>query len=135
MVELADIRARWISERDKYKCFCEHVKDLLGPQIRKRGVYSEIEFREKDLASLLKKALHKGYRDPYEEIRDKAGVRVVVRFLTDVGKVEEAIGQTFAVCKREDKSDIMDYNEFGYLGIHYEVQLQESHLADYSAFR
>jgi ppGpp synthetase/RelA/SpoT-type nucleotidyltranferase len=74
--------------------------------------------------SLLKKALKKGYEDPYRDIQDKAGVRVVSKYLTHVPALEEIIREHFIECGYENKALGLNYDQLGYPGIHFEVKLR-----------
>ncbi|MGD9116488.1 MAG: RelA/SpoT domain-containing protein [Dehalococcoidia bacterium] len=128
-MELEALRERWIAERGLYKDFSEYVKSILEAETRRRGIACIVSARAKEVASLLKKALRKRYTNPYDEIFDKAGVRVVLTYYDQLDNVEKIIRGLFNVLKYENKIVGLDYDQLGYLGIHFRVTLQnkESH--------
>src|SRR5437868_6010477 len=97
MIDLEPIRERWIAERPAYGALGEQVRTLLKADLQQRGLLCSIDARPKDVASLLKKVLRKSYGSPYDEIHDKAGIRVIVTFAGDVPVVEEVIRGRFEV--------------------------------------
>jgi ppGpp synthetase/RelA/SpoT-type nucleotidyltranferase len=110
------------SERPDY----EELATLLGRSVRNaldaRGMETVVLWRAKETMSFAKKALREGYSDPMREIGDKAGVRVIVHYLDDVGIVEKAVGTLCDIHAREEKLDAMAYDQLGYLGVHLQVQ-------------
>lgn len=92
---------RWRSERRMYAAWGEFVKEALvaaiDSQIRPEPIEKflriPVQPRTKDESSLLAKAFHRGksYKDPYCEIEDKVGLRIVVLFSDEIRVVEAAI--------------------------------------------
>jgi ppGpp synthetase/RelA/SpoT-type nucleotidyltranferase len=129
MIDLEPIRERWIADRPVYTALAEHIRTLLKAELQRRGLLCSVDARPKEVASLLKKVLRKSYSAPYEDIHDKAGIRVVVSFAADVATVEEVIRQRFRVERYENKTRGLDYRELGYLGVHFDVSLLEGDAA------
>ena len=102
------------------------MKEQLMAALRSAGIYAETSGRAKELDSFLKKAIRKQYADPWDEIVDKAGVRAVVRFIDDVQPVCNAIRATFRVVREESKADELEPNEFGYLGVHFDIIVEDA---------
>ena len=130
MTELEELREQWVSERPLYKEFCIRVKNILEEKNRLESIPCVIQFRVKEPAEFLKKVLRNQYRDPYNEITDKAGTRVVCTYYEDLVRVEELVCDTFVVHRHENKRLGLDYDQLGYLGIHFEVSLSETTLTD-----
>ncbi|MBI4219915.1 MAG: hypothetical protein HY682_07230 [Chloroflexi bacterium] len=126
MIDLEPIRERWIAERPGYAALAEHIRTLLKPDLQRRGLLCSLDARPKEVASLLKKVLRKDYGAPYEDVHDKAGVRVIVTLADDVPAVVETIRERFEVKHFENKTLGLDYHELGYLGIHFEVALRDA---------
>jgi ppGpp synthetase/RelA/SpoT-type nucleotidyltranferase len=82
-----------------------------------------IEGRSKDTSSLLKKAMRKSYESPWDQIRDKAGVRVTTTSEDEIATIEEVIRNEFEVLHYEDKRLLLDPKKFDYLGVHFEVKV------------
>lgn len=126
---LADIRNRWKTDQALYEGFACYVADCLHDLMVKNKLLTRVSYRSKDLLSLLKKAIRKGYS--YEQIRDKAGVRVVVKFKEQVEIASSAIEGAFKVIFKEDKSEALAYDQVGYQAVHYEVTLPTSLLGEH----
>lgn len=75
---------------------------------------------------LLKKVLRKQHS--YEDITDKLGVRVILYFRHDIEAADRVIQSQFDIRKREDKSQELGIDRWGYQGIHFDATLGEPHL-------
>ena len=123
-MDLELLRERWVDERPKYDALCRRVKCKLQAATWNLGISCEILARTKEPDSLLKKALRKGYEDPYEEIRDKAGVRIICTYRDLLIQLEDVVRDLFDVCDYENKSISLGYDRLGYSGIHFEIRLR-----------
>jgi len=120
--DLDEVRAAFVADEERYERLCQWAKQRLEERLKGSSVYTPtVTGRSKDLISFLRKAMRKGYNNPLAEITDRVGVRVLVTFKQDVALVEKLIKTSFAVRERIDKSEELDDNELGYLGIHYLV--------------
>ncbi|MGG6265432.1 GTP pyrophosphokinase [Leptolyngbya sp. AN03gr2] len=126
VVNVDSLRQRYESERPVYEQMAHFVQDELKRKLLPHGISCIFEARAKEVESFLRKALLKSYTSPFEQIKDKAGVRIILTYLDDVEQVKEAISKSFLVQNVEDKSIELGKNQLGYLGIHYEVCLTES---------
>ncbi|WP_084780748.1 GTP pyrophosphokinase [Planobispora rosea] len=116
--------ARYKEMMPRYKKAAEDVGDCLNKIASSEGVSCRISAREKDPKSFLRKAIVKKYDDPWSQITDKAGVRVIVESPSQVDKIAEAIkgeNSGLAVLYTEDKRQIMDPEKLGYSGVHIQV--------------
>ncbi|MFH9121462.1 hypothetical protein [Streptomyces globisporus] len=70
---------RYRRERPQIECAAR----LTAAHIRRRAararISCEVSFRAKEVRSFILKAQHKDYQDPWAQITDKAGVRIVVQ--------------------------------------------------------
>ncbi len=123
MTDHEALRRRWEENRPLYQDLCNRVESVLAKETRKRGVQCVISSRPKGISNFLKKAIRKGYGDPYEEIEDKAGARVVCTYHDSLSTLEEIIRNNFLVLTHENKSENLTYDQIGYLGIHFQVRL------------
>lgn len=126
--DISKIREYWDVDQPKYEELVSRVRSVLELEIRNMGMMCVIEGRAKDTGSLLKKAMKPKYKNPYEEITDKAGVRVIVPYLSQVKPIGSMISDRFDVVAYEDKGSNLGPHELGYLGVHYEVHLPEADL-------
>lgn len=104
------------------------MKDLL--QVADIDVV-QIEHRVKKPDSLVGKVKRKKYQDPFTEIKDFAGVRIIVYYNDDVERVARLIHSEFAVdaTHSTDKLDELDVDEFGYRSFHIVSTLADSRTA------
>jgi len=72
MIDLAQIKEKWIDERQLYERLWEYAEPVILREIKKAGILANVTYRVKDSDKLLKKALRKQYT--YDEITDKLGV-------------------------------------------------------------
>jgi ppGpp synthetase/RelA/SpoT-type nucleotidyltranferase len=125
--ELDALRARYASAIPEFEDLVGHVRTRLESQIAYRGVGGAvIEGRVKDTASFIKKAITKHYDSPWDEIGDKAAVRVTTIFSDDVPVIEAVIADEFLVLRREDKHQDLAPDRFDYLGVHFDVAMPTS---------
>ena len=97
MNNLETLREKWLDERELYEQLCHRVKYTLEEKTRLSGIACIVSSRTKEVASLLKKAIRKSYADPYHEIKDKAGVRVICTYSASLPRLEEIIRESFIV--------------------------------------
>ena len=64
------------------------------------------------------------------ELSDLLGVRVVVQFRRDLGKVGQLFRENFAVLEEEDKSQELSNSEFGYQSLHFTIRVPDNWLPD-----
>lgn len=80
-----------------------------------------VSFRTKSLASFITKAAdartEPPYSDPLVEIEDQVAGRVIVFFVDDIARVEEALSGTFTTVERSHRRPLRD-EEFGYESRH-----------------
>jgi len=84
--------------------------------------------RVKSFDSLFKKAKRKSLADPFGEIHDIVGLRVVCLFLSDLPKVGDIIKDTFELIAEDNKIDGRAKNIFGYMDVQYIVAPKEGTL-------
>lgn len=96
---------------------------------RKRIKTHSLPSRIKSFSSFIQKVRKKNLKDPFNEINDLVGLRVVCLFLSDLEKVGEIIKHTFTLISEEDKIDNRPKDIFGYMDIQYVVSLRDSTLA------
>lgn len=122
---------RYKDERQFYEELTNHVQSLLKSETRHRGIVCSVESRVKELHSFLKKALRKNYDSPFDDIRDIAGVRVIVIYEEALADVKKIIRQLFDVREPKNKDHSLNYNQLGYQAIHFEIGFSKPHLKSY----
>lgn len=113
------------SLKPKYEALCKEVSSIIGFFFseNKQYKYASITYRTKDTESFLGKLDRKLYLEPFDEIDDFAGVRVVLYRISDIPVIESFLAEEFSVKKVENKSKQLGASEMGYGGTHMVVSL------------
>lgn len=115
---------KFIEQRNDYEQLCSEISYILKKRLDSSKIeYSTISSRAKTLNSFLEKIERKTYKDPFLEISDFAGVRVVYLYQKDLEKIEEEINSEFKVLERIDKLNEKGTDKFGYGAIHFIVEI------------
>lgn len=88
--------------------------------------YHSITTRVKDLPSLMKKVENKGITDPFTQIPDIVGGRVVTLFLSDITRIVDALRKCFDVSMVDNKIDDTDPRLFGYFSVHMHAKIRST---------
>jgi ppGpp synthetase/RelA/SpoT-type nucleotidyltranferase len=111
--------------REKYRPLYEtlsgRVAELMTRLLEDADIsIAQIEHRAKPLPSFLAKIERKSYKDPFSEMTDLAGIRVITYYNVDVDKVAQLIKQEFEVNPKHSSDKIQELNvdEFGYRSFH-----------------
>ncbi len=130
---------RWRRERPAYEAWGAFVSETLSAAVAAEIHPAEVELffripimhRTKAEPSLLAKAFHRGksYSEPFDEIEDKVGVRIVVLVTEEIRIVERAIKS----CGQWVYNMARDFEEeraqrpfvFDYQSLHYIVRTAE----------
>ena len=126
MTDLEEARKTWVRERPVYESFVKRVVTILRGEFNDPTI--QIYGRAKEIDSLLKKLIRKPGKT-YEGMTDKAGIRVVVKFSDELDDVGKFIEQRFIDYKKDDKRTALKFDQVGYLGIHYDIKLNDDEAA------
>lgn len=131
--------------RENYLRFSEILVSLLKSLLSAEDVdYVSISGRAKEVASFQEKLTREGkdYIDPFQEVTDLCGIRIVAYGGDDLQRIEDLILENFTVDREHsvDKSKTLDPDRFGYLSRHYIIELSDERKGlreykDYSALR
>lgn len=112
---------------DKHTHFTNQLYYLIQSLLVASDVkYQIVESRTKDIDSLNDKIDRKKIND-INDVTDLSGIRIIVYYQDDIDKIEKIIDDNFIIDKENsvDKSKLYKSNEFGYLSVHYIVQLNQ----------
>lgn len=133
---------RWRSERDMYRAWGDYVAELLSTAVGQKIAPVSLELffripikpRLKEEGSLLAKAFYrdKNYANPYDEIEDKIGIRVVVLYSEEIRLVESEIltEKHWSATKARDFEEERNLRpfEFDYQSLHYVVRANSGNI-------
>jgi ppGpp synthetase/RelA/SpoT-type nucleotidyltranferase len=131
MAGYQEVLAAYERERPLYEELVAYAVPALQAAINMAGLHTlAVAGRAKEPRSFAMKAcVGRRYDQPLEQIKDKAGVRVMVVYQRDIDRVLEVVKRTFAVLSVERKLDALDFDRNGYLGTHIQVRLTPESVA------
>lgn len=115
-------------ERPAYERLCARVVALLEHELAAQGVLCRVHGRVKTSQSLLRKMLVK--QRGYAEVRDKAGVRIVLNYPGDRKQAAAVVRGCLKVHALEDKADALLADRIGYRALHLDTQIEQDEFAD-----
>jgi putative GTP pyrophosphokinase len=118
------------SRQAGYQRLAAEVDFILREKLEKLDIkIHSIRTRVKERHSLLEKIERKDYADPFDEVEDIVGSRIVCLFMPDLIKIEEVIEKEFEVSRTENSIDGRDRDRtaFGYMSNHYICRLPSKH--------
>jgi putative GTP pyrophosphokinase len=126
----------WTAEFDGRRPIFEKLRDevdsaiteALETQAVKIQSYSS---RLKERDSFREKVRRKRYRDPFHDMHDLVGARIVCLFLDDLSTIDKIIRATFQVVSYEDKTNDSSTEVFGYRAVHYDCEILASQRGRY----
>jgi ppGpp synthetase/RelA/SpoT-type nucleotidyltranferase len=126
----AEFERRYLEEyRPLYEEFASRLQSLLEEVTNNAGIpVDKIASRVKTVESFLEKIERKPYIDPFTQIQDCVGVRVITYYLDDVERVTEIIRKNLEIDNANSIDKLLDLSpeEFGYRSVHLVVSLPES---------
>jgi len=140
MTDSQDAKQQYGILRPLYEAFAARVASLVGELLTTSHIsHSQVEHRAKTTDSVAEKVRRKGYTNPLSDIKDLAGVRVIVYYHDDVQRVAEMIRREFDVDPNHssDKLEELSVDEFGYRSFHLVCRLNSARrsLAEWSKYR
>lgn len=94
----------------------------------KKIAYLSINSRIKDKISFIEKIERKVYKNPFEEIEDICGIRIICYYQTDVAEIANIISSEFIVVENQDKEELLNDDQFGYRSNHSIVRIKNDWL-------
>ncbi|MFD9786950.1 hypothetical protein ACFWYX_23735 [[Kitasatospora] papulosa] len=127
-----DALERYRRERPRIK----QAAKLTAAHIRRRAararINCEVTYRAKKISSFVTKAQHKQYEDPWAEITDKAGIRIVVQHGGLLDRVVELIRESLTLVREpeDDRSVAGSEDRLQYPRLHVQVKAWGDQVSD-----
>jgi GTP pyrophosphokinase len=120
------VKREFASRGTVYQQLEEEATFILRSEITRRAIKTHsVTSRVKTLDSFLDKVRRKECNDPFTEIHDVVGLRVICLFLSDVPKLGDLIRDCFLVVEEDNKVEDYDASSFGYLSVHFVARMKE----------
>lgn len=137
MNDLESARTRWIEERAQHAAFAKVLGLSLKSILQPLGIWFDVSHRAKEIDSLLKKLIRKPIYT-YESLPDKVGLRIVVRYRTDIPRVLDLVKASFDCGDPDDKAERLGEDRVGYQSRHLDhltFLATDPHAADFPAIK
>ncbi|WP_328711597.1 hypothetical protein [Nocardia salmonicida] len=110
-----------------YRDLEEEVDETIYRSLPARLKVHSTTTRVKTSDSFTEKVKRKEYTDPFNEMTDIVGARIVCLFLDDIDIVEEVLREQFDVHSKEDKTENSPPELFRYRSVHYECRIKDAY--------
>ncbi|MEE9377513.1 MAG: tetratricopeptide repeat protein, partial [Candidatus Lokiarchaeia archaeon] len=129
-IEKGEIREKYEELKPKYEQLGKKIYEIVETQLNNKEFQIDhlpTITRVKKFESFFEKILRKKYfKNPFEDIKDILGLRIITYYEMDLGKVIDIIVNQFEVLEGPiDKGDLLKPSEFGYRSIHLIVRIDE----------
>lgn len=124
--DIDSIRSEYDRRVKKMHFLMEEVRFSLYQAItaKKIKIHSLVH-RVKKFDSFLDKIRRKSIQEPFNDIYDLIGLRVICLFLQDIDIIAEIIKEKFDVFEIDNKIDGVNEDVFGYMSLHYNARLKK----------
>jgi ppGpp synthetase/RelA/SpoT-type nucleotidyltranferase len=124
-----EIKAEYDSKASIYQKLKEEALYIVNEFIDKNKIKTHsVLSRIKDFESFYDKIERKEIKEPFIEIKDIVGLRVVCLFLSDIERIGGLIKSFFDILDEDNKIDGLNaINSFGYMSLHFIVKMKEEY--------
>ncbi|MEV0550306.1 hypothetical protein AB0H98_26135 [Nocardia salmonicida] len=124
-VERVDWGSKYDERCGQYESLRRVVEESIRQALEDDGIVVHgVSIRLKKRDSFVEKIDRKSYTDPFNQMPDIVGARIVCLFLDDLQKVDESISRVFDVASKEDKTSAAPTHSFRYRSVHYECTIK-----------
>jgi putative GTP pyrophosphokinase len=117
-------KSQFLEQEPNCQELCGEVEHILKKKLKNSGIeIATISSRAKTWKSFWEKIEKKEYANPFEEVSDFSGARVVHLYAQDTDKIEEIIRNEFEILEIVNKIDKNGESRFGYSAVHFIVKL------------
>lgn len=119
-----DYEGKFKENIKKYDELGLNIKSNLKTLLEETDIdFMDIEYRVKSFESFKEKIKRKNPENPFKEIEDICGIRIICYYVNDLKKIDEIINKNFKIISKEYKEKELEKNQFGYRSNHYIVEL------------
>ncbi|HFK1549966.1 TPA: GTP pyrophosphokinase family protein [Bacillus albus] len=111
-----------------YQRLEEEVKYILNKILKEKNIkFHSILSRIKEFDSLFDKIERKQTDNPFEDITDILGTRVVCLFLSDIDNIKHCLQESFNIISEDNKVHGDNVGSFGYMSVHFIATLKDEY--------
>ncbi|KAA0085604.1 hypothetical protein CIW52_06850 [Mycolicibacterium sp. P9-64] len=124
MSAIAEARQRFKEERPQFVLVAQRVEAEIRSLVGSHGLDCQVNGRAKDVASFASKCLLRGYADPWNQVTDKVGVRVIVSDPSNIDAVVSLLSERYETVRVENKNEeLREHERIGYGGVHVQIRV------------
>ena len=113
----------------KYDNLGQNISQALQLLLKENNItYLSVYYRVKEIESFSNKVAKKGYIDPFDEIEDICGVRIICYYQSDIERIEKILKTEFIVTENQNKEKGLKFDQFGYRSTHSIVKINNNWL-------
>jgi len=107
----------------------DESKFILQQEIERENIkVHAIPSRIKDYESFIKKAKRMESNNPFVDIKDIVGLRVICLLRSDIERIGELIRSSFCVVSEDNKIDGQEVSSFGYQSVHFLAKMKSEYM-------
>jgi len=115
----------YFSKYPLYLRLGENIKEAVENLLIEKGIETiSVNYRVKKLEQFLQKVERKKCANPFEQMTDICGIRVICYLKKDIKKIEEIVGKEFEIVERNKKLSNLPLREFGYRSKHLIIKIK-----------
>ena len=116
---------KYYNKYPQYLKLGDNISEAIKLLIKEENIsVANISSRIKTLKSFLQKQKRKNYSDPFNEMHDFCGIRIICFFTSDIKKIQNIIRKEFNVIEEKEKN--LQNHQFGYRSRHLIVTIKDS---------
>jgi len=116
-----------------YREFAKYLDKSLRRLIKHNKIkIHSLTFRIKTLDSFLGKIQRKQFTNPFDQVHDIIGLRIVCLFLSDINVIGNILKKEFDVFEEDNKIFDTEFSLFGYMSLHLKARLDSTDKKEFS---
>lgn len=124
-MERENVEKEYSSRLPKYKKLGNNVEQVLIDLLRTNNIdVLDVCYRVKPFDSFREKIDRKGYENPFEEVEDLCGLRIICYYLEDLKRIDKIVKNEFEIIESVDKTSFLPPDRFGYRTWQYIIKIK-----------
>ncbi len=123
---IVQLRNEYNGRKELFNQLIDTAKVIISQEIQNHKIkYHSLIHRIKPFDSFVEKIQRKEVKEPFQEIMDVVGLRIVCLFQSDVKDIGAIVEKSFEILEEDDKINSINVNIFGYMSLHYKAKLKD----------
>lgn len=123
------LRTKYKESSPKYERLARNLRQAFETFLHDAGIeVLDVVYRVKDFNSFWDKIQRKGYKDPFQEMEDICGLRIICYYPSDLERIAQIIDTEFNVSESINKTTLLEPDRFGYRSLHFVLTVKKDWL-------